>query len=330
MKDIQYPYSYEREYQRFVKNTFTSAARIAQSSIFPFIATWLASRQDEENPEEESSFAGELAALIAALLFISKVNATQKQILLDLAQSTSIFTASQLQTWIKRKYGVKIPYVQSGPKIADWIYIQSITIDGRIQQFATGVNQAVSNGVIANKTKADIVADVSKLSDKLIDGAAFVAGNGIGNLAADTSQQMLQDAGIQQYAWITQRDERVRPAHKARHGKIFDWKNPPDDGHPGQPYLCRCVAAPVIKEGQKLVAELTTSNAFDLTVYRKGVTGSQRPERDKAYAAILKSGKMTPDEIKQLSENPASANLIYQNIIMSGRSSAENLQKLRS
>ena len=326
---IQYPYSQEREYQRFVKIIFTSAARIAQGAIIPNIGKWTAIRKDEEDPQKESSFAEELALLIYLLLFIGKINLMQKMALLDIAKSVSTFTAKQLQLSLEKQYGISIPYVAKKTAIADWIYIQSITIDGRIQQFANGVNQAVSNGVMNGLPKTEIVGDIKKLSDKLIDGAAFVAGNGVGNLAGDTSKNMMEDAGIYKYAWITQRDERVRPAHKARHGKIFDWRKPPDDGHPGQPYLCRCVASPMIEKDQKLEIGITPKNAYDLTVYRKGVTGTQRPERAKKYAAILRSGVMSANEIKELAANPSAADSIYEKIIMSGRYSSDALQKLK-
>lgn len=326
---IQYPYSQEREYQRFVKSIFTSVARIAQGAIIPNIGKWTAIRKDEEDPEKESSFAEELALLIYLLLFIGKINAMQKIALLDIAKSVSTFSAKQLQLSLQKQYDISIPYVQKKASIADWIYIQSITIDGRIQQFANGVNQAVSNGIMNKLPKTKIVGDIKNLSDKLINGAAFVAGNGVGDLMADTSKNMMEDAGIYKYAWITQSDERVRPAHVERHEKIFDWRKPPEDGHPGQPYLCRCVASPVIEKDQKLEIRMTAKNVFDLIVYRKGVTGTQRPERAKKYAAILRSGVMSADEIKELAANPSAADSIYEKIIMSGRYGSDALQKLK-
>lgn len=51
--------------------------------------------------------------------------------------------------------------------------------------------------------------------------------------------------GIDRYVWRTALDERVRPKHREKEGKIFDWANPPEDtGHPGYDYNCRCVAVP--------------------------------------------------------------------------------------
>ena len=53
-----------------------------------------------------------------------------------------------------------------------------------------------------------------------------------------------QKLGITHYTWRTSQDERVRHEHVLRDGRRFAWDNPPDDGHPGQPIRCRCVAEP--------------------------------------------------------------------------------------
>lgn len=46
------------------------------------------------------------------------------------------------------------------------------------------------------------------------------------------------------YIWRTRGDERVRSSHAANNGKIFAWDTPPDTGHPGEDYGCRCWAEP--------------------------------------------------------------------------------------
>lgn len=54
--------------------------------------------------------------------------------------------------------------------------------------------------------------------------------------------------GIAKYRWRTVGDSRVRTAHRAREGQIFEWAKPPPDGHPGQPINCRCYAEPVLDD----------------------------------------------------------------------------------
>ena len=56
-----------------------------------------------------------------------------------------------------------------------------------------------------------------------------------------------QAADRERYVWRTQRDERVRQSHWVNDGRIFSWSNPPDTGHPGEDYNCRCEAVPYIE-----------------------------------------------------------------------------------
>lgn len=60
--------------------------------------------------------------------------------------------------------------------------------------------------------------------------------------------------GIKEYKWVSQRDSRVRSLHvrlnnEGAAGKVLSWSAPDTygEGHPGEPYGCRCVAVPVIR-----------------------------------------------------------------------------------
>jgi SPP1 gp7 family putative phage head morphogenesis protein len=55
-------------------------------------------------------------------------------------------------------------------------------------------------------------------------------------------------AGVERYTWSTSQDERVREAHAELEGQTFSWSGPPEVGHPGQDFQCRCVAVPVVEE----------------------------------------------------------------------------------
>jgi len=78
--------------------------------------------------------------------------------------------------------------------------------------------------------------------------AKFIARDQTQRLMSSLNRVRQEAVGIKRYKWITSRDERVRPTHKANHGKIFEWDNPdPETGHPGHDYNCRCSASPIIE-----------------------------------------------------------------------------------
>jgi SPP1 gp7 family putative phage head morphogenesis protein len=57
-----------------------------------------------------------------------------------------------------------------------------------------------------------------------------------------------RQAGVDKYRWSTSKDERVRPSHRAKEGRVFEWDSPPSDtGHPGHDIRCRCTAAAVLE-----------------------------------------------------------------------------------
>ena len=75
-----------------------------------------------------------------------------------------------------------------------------------------------------------------------------------------------QVQGNGQYVWRTQDDNKVRPAHMANEGHIFSWDAPPETGHPGADYNCRCQAIPYVPGETEFafhtMSELETSSSY--------------------------------------------------------------------
>lgn len=46
------------------------------------------------------------------------------------------------------------------------------------------------------------------------------------------------------YIWNAVVDDRTRSSHAERDGQVFCWDKPPEGGHPGEEYNCRCTAEP--------------------------------------------------------------------------------------
>lgn len=52
------------------------------------------------------------------------------------------------------------------------------------------------------------------------------------------------------YIWRTRGDGKVRSEHAERDGKVFDWNDPPEGGHPGEAPNCRCTAEVIRDTGE--------------------------------------------------------------------------------
>ncbi|MDB2683091.1 phage minor head protein [Alphaproteobacteria bacterium] len=75
------------------------------------------------------------------------------------------------------------------------------------------------------------------------------------------NEQLNQQDKTGRYIWRTVKDDRVRDDHAEREGKIFLWGQPPEGGHPGEDFNCRCwmesikVPIPKRKPEQPEIAE---------------------------------------------------------------------------
>lgn len=78
--------------------------------------------------------------------------------------------------------------------------------------------------------------------------ADLIARDQINKLNGQMNQIRQESIGVKSYRWRTSLDERVRPEHRAREGKVYPWDQPPSDGHPGEPIRCRCYAEPVLED----------------------------------------------------------------------------------
>lgn len=77
--------------------------------------------------------------------------------------------------------------------------------------------------------------------------AELVSRYEVARLNSELARSRMQQAGVTHYRWSTAEDGRTRSNHAERHGRIFSWDEPPEGGHPGEAYGCRCVAIPVME-----------------------------------------------------------------------------------
>ncbi len=106
------------------------------------------------------------------------------------------------------------------------------------------------------KLQAEIVTKVASQEKlealKLAENRAkLIAADQTHKVGAEALAYYGQSVGSSGYFWITRKDERVRPGHRALHGTRQSWSNPPvtsereGRNHPGAAIMCRCQAAPI-------------------------------------------------------------------------------------
>ncbi len=167
------------------------------------------------------------------------------------------------------------------------------SIDSRTME---RIRQALSDAIIQNVSSAELSKylsdEIQKLAGTTVSRATLIGVDQVGKLNGIMTQYRQQYAGIDRYEWETAHDSRVRPAHRARQGKIYRWDEPPADGNPGMPIRCRCVALPVFdmdkvpirtKTGtfiavNTVVRESSTLSTKEPAMYPDDIAGASRGE----------------------------------------------------
>lgn len=109
------------------------------------------------------------------------------------------------------------------------------------------VASIIYNGFVDGTSTKDIAKLLQGRSHVLDYRSEFIARNEMGTLYSEMTRIRQTDNGVVSYIWRTAEDERVRPSHAEKNGRVFQWDDPPPDtGAPGDDWNCRCYAEPIL------------------------------------------------------------------------------------
>lgn len=113
------------------------------------------------------------------------------------------------------------------------------------------VERDVTRAAQKGELTGALAQDIQAAYDVTESRAALIARDQISKFNSDLTKTRQQSVGVNKYQWSTSNDERVRPSHAEKEGKIFSWDEPPPDtGNPGEDIQCRCVAIPVFDNSE--------------------------------------------------------------------------------
>lgn len=173
------------------------------------------------------------------------------------AGEISEFNQGQWRRIVKTTVGIDLytaePWLRE--ELRSWSQETSALIstleDDAVRQIGIWTNRGLRQGWHW-KEIAKNIEDRFEVSRKR---ARFIARDQTAKLNGTLTHRRQSAAGITHYFWRDSRDERVRgnpsgkypgakPSHWARNGQRFAWASPPEGGHPGMDYNCRCTAEP--------------------------------------------------------------------------------------
>jgi SPP1 gp7 family putative phage head morphogenesis protein len=218
-------------------------------------------------------FADALVAPVTARLphiyaQVSKFNDQQWRLVvkagtgINIAPPASIMTPGAVMSpfrEITKRFGLGVDVYRSEPWLGElqksWVSQNTSLIKSVPTQYMAKVEHIVRTGVLGGTTSREIAKQIKAASGVSDRRAKIIARDQIGKANGELTKHRQTDLGVEEYEWITAKDERVRgnpagrfpravPSHWAREGKRFRWDKPPEGGPPGMAVLCRCFASP--------------------------------------------------------------------------------------
>jgi len=125
--------------------------------------------------------------------------------------------------------------------------------DETLEKFTNDTLHAMAEG----KSVEEILQQYDELAEQRRNHAEFLARNQIQNYNSLSTKLRAQKAGVRRARWSTSDDDRVRPSHADRDGKVFDLDKglySSIDGKylmTGVDYNCRCTSELIIEDEEE-------------------------------------------------------------------------------
>jgi len=242
-----FPKAIERSYARFGFDFLAEAQRAVREVLLPQLPRLALQRTDALRFDSPKAAKG----IIDSLRRRSAGNdVLLEERIRDFGRRVSVYQGSQLQKQIRASLSVEVPLRDRtiGPKLADWTTENVALIKSLPSETFDRIERIVLGGINDGRRWEDMADEIEKRFDVARGRAQLIARDQVGKFYGAVNRARQTELGVTQYRWRTSLDERVRPDHREREGKLFSWDDPPEDGNPGQPINCRCTAEPDLSE----------------------------------------------------------------------------------
>lgn len=143
---------------------------------------------------------------------------------------------------IKARYGVDAENLMSAADVRDQVQVSVQSASALVRGLGEDSVKRLEFTVLDSARKGESTTSLSERIRKELNivrsRARLIARDQAASLNSTLAKTRQEQFGIDSYIWQTAMDERVRHEHAKREGKVFNWDDPPNDGHPGEPINC--------------------------------------------------------------------------------------------
>lgn len=173
-----------------------------------------------------------------------------EQLAAEFARRTSSFQRIQLAKQVRSALGIDL--LMADPTIAAMLDNFAVANAQLITKIPDVIAQQTGSSVLDGLQRGKLHADIAKELDARFGygetRSRLIARDQVGKFYGQVNAARQQEIGVRRFIWRTVHDERVRDEHEELDGQEFAYDDPPDEGLPGEPVLCRCWADPVFDD----------------------------------------------------------------------------------
>jgi SPP1 gp7 family putative phage head morphogenesis protein len=155
---------------------------------------------------------------------------------------------------VRKQIGIKIPELSNGVA-KSFIELNAKLIKSVGSEHIEDVKRELLDAAKVGRHPSVVAKRIAEAGNVSEGRAKSIAVDQALTLNSNLTTERHKAAGITEYHWDTTQSSKVRPWHRALHGRKFSYKNPPmgggtsasDKGSPGSGIHCMCVALPIIE-----------------------------------------------------------------------------------
>lgn len=163
------------------------------------------------------------------------------------AQQTSTYQRLQFTNQVRAALGVD-PIVRDRGLAAavDQFTHENAALITRIPERLHGDLEAVVQRAVSSASPHPALAEqIEERFGVAERHARLIARDQVSKFFGSMNHARQRELGVEKFVWRTAGDERVRDEHEALDGQEFSYDDPPAEGLPSEPVLCRCSSEPV-------------------------------------------------------------------------------------
>lgn len=246
------PKGIEADYLKAFRPLLAEALAMIERELVPILPS-LVARRDATDQLGARRDAGRLSELLDRLSkeFYDRLRPEQiEKLAAEFAKRTEKWEKQENAKQVKAAFGVDVLTREPAlaAKTGGFVAENVALIKDVPNKFFADVESRVARAVRDGKRPEDLAKEIREAHGVSERRAALIARDQIGKFFGEVAQARQTAMGVKSYVWRTANDERVRDEHAEREGEVFDWDNPPDDGHPGQAISCRCFSEPLLTD----------------------------------------------------------------------------------